>query len=277
MTSIVSAKVSGVRNSRVEFEKDFIVAFGDGLLKSSLPKVMDCPWEELRAFPTLDAALNSDEEGALLMDVVGVLGTDNIGVVLRATGFEVDEVKRTVNLYVFGCRHVHENNPSSHATSSIPNCVTPSSDVSRNVQRETLSQDLKLLTKKLVCDIFPRDDQGVFLCAEAKDPALRRPAWLMDELFRKLSAQISAQDAKKCLKYCIGYVRRNRLKQIVYASNNGTELERNKFKSEVSIWLEGPYGKAWQAGVRDRPSEILLTHLSASTSKNEKPFERYSV
>ncbi len=52
------------------------------------------------AFPTLDAALNSDEQGALLMDVVAVLDKDNIGVVLRATGFEVDEVKRIVHLYV---------------------------------------------------------------------------------------------------------------------------------------------------------------------------------
>jgi hypothetical protein len=206
MTSIVSAKVFGVRNSRVEFEKEFIVAFGDGLLKSSLPKVMDCPWEELKAFPTLDAALNYDEEGAFLMDVVAVLDTDNIGVVLRATGFEVDEVKRTINLYVFGCRHVaqtnrlsHDKKPSSHATSSIPNCLTPGNYVSRNIQRETLPQDLKLLTKKLVYDIFPRDDRGVFFCAGAKDPALRRPAWMMDELFRKLSAQILAQDAKTML------------------------------------------------------------------------------
>jgi hypothetical protein len=55
--------------------------------------------------------------------------------------------------------------------------------------------------------MFPRDDKGIFLCAESKDLALRRPTWLMDELFRKLIVEISAQEANKCLKYSVGYIR----------------------------------------------------------------------
>jgi hypothetical protein len=111
---------------------------------------LGCPWEELTAFPTLDAALNSDGEGALLTDIVAVLGTDNIGVVLRATGFEVDEVQRVVHLYVPGVMHIAqrklhyvEENPSSNATSSISNYVTPCSELSRDVQHESLPQNLK--------------------------------------------------------------------------------------------------------------------------------------
>jgi hypothetical protein len=155
---------------------------------------MDCPWEDLTAFLTLHVAQNSDEKGAFLSDVVAVLGTDNIGAILRATGFEVDEVNRTINLYVLAVKNAAPitclylaGNPSVDATNHIPNLVTTFSNVSRNVMRDTLLQDFKLLTKKLVCDIFPREDQGVFLCLKEKDPALRRPAWLMDDLFRKLS------------------------------------------------------------------------------------------
>ena len=95
----------------------------------------------------------------------------------------------------------------------------------------------------------------------------------MDELFRKLTAEISAQDANKCLKYASGYVRRQRNKQILYASNNGTELDLSKFKSEASIWAEGPYGKTWQAGVNDRPTEALLKHASACGPIVENMFQ----
>ena len=147
MTCILIAKVSGVLNSRVEFEQDFIVAFGDGRLKSSLPKALGCPWEELTAFPTLDAALNADEQGALLMDVVAGLDKDNIVVILRATGFEVDEVKQIVHLFVSRVVHLSprkllyvEETPISNLESCIPNSATPCNNVTLDVKRDSLSQ-----------------------------------------------------------------------------------------------------------------------------------------
>ncbi len=96
----------------------------------------------------------------------------------------------------------------------------------------------------------------------------------MDELFLKLNDKISPQEANKCLKYSVGYVRRQRNKRILYASNNGTELDLSKFKSEASIRAEGPYGKTWQAGVKDRPTEALLKHALACGPIVENIFQR---
>ncbi len=273
MSSILFAHVSGVIKSRVDFEKSFTVAIGDGSLKAAVPKLLNTPWEDLIVLPALEAAINGDAEGALLKDVVAQLATDNIGFILKSTGFVVDDEKRTVHFFVHGARRVatHQHVPIDENTccnassrKSLP--ASTSSDVSRSLQRQGLPQNLKLLTKKLVCDICPRDSEGVFLSSEAKDPALRKPAWVMDELFKKLSSEISVKDADSCLKFAYAYLRRERQKQINVTANKATEMECNNFKSGVSNWLEGPYGKSWEFGVRERPRQGLLCHASATTN-----------
>ena len=62
-------------------------------------------------YSTLHLALTSNEESALLRDIVAIFGrTDNIGVVPRATAFEVHKDKRIIHFYVHAVKHVAPSN-----------------------------------------------------------------------------------------------------------------------------------------------------------------------
>jgi hypothetical protein len=137
---------------------------------------------------------------------------------------------------------------------------------------------LKREIQKLVVDMFPRDSEGVTLAEAADTPSMRRPAWVMDELYHSLKLSWDKEDASKGLKYAINYVRRERLRQQRVAYNNTVEAseERAELMSQVNVWTEGPYGRAWAANMRDRPRPQQLLAVSKPTTGATQVYDRFA-
>jgi len=142
--------------------------------------------------------------------------------------------------------------------------------VARCLLREHMPRSLKCEMQKLVVDMFPRGADGVLLCEGHEDPILRRPHWVMDELYRNLLQNHSSEDACKGRKYAVRYVRREVAKER-RARLNTDEISAKsaKLESDAIIWQDGPYGKAWAANIRDRPCpQQLISCIVASDQEN---------
>ena len=131
---------------------------------------------------------------------------------------------------------------------------TSDPSVAKKALREHVSNAMKREIKKLAIDMFPRDSEGVILSESADTSSMRRPLWVMDELYRSLNTKWDRDDASKGLKYAIGYVKRERARQLRVMSCNtdDTSEERGKLKGEALLWKSGPCGKAWAADMRER-------------------------
>jgi hypothetical protein len=272
MLPIVTMNISVVRDSRVLFSDNYTVAFGDGMIRLDLPQQVGCKWEHIAAFPSLETASCPTEQGSRLVDILALLGSDNFTEVLETTGYTVNEARRSVMVWVHAARSsLLVSNPQ---TTQAEDGMTPSSVSSKSCPRDHISSSLKAETKKLIIDIFPRDEAGCYLCKEAVDPALRRPKWVLDELFRALCENHGAQEAQKCIKFAVSYLRRQRRKHILIVSGRASEEELQAFNSEVSIWKDGPHGKAWNRGMKERPPMMMLENLANTKSTCENVFNR---
>ncbi len=98
---------------------------------------------------------------------------------------------------------------------------------------------------------------------------------MTDELFRTLSSKYNSQESKLATKFAIRLIRRERLKQGIVISGGGTQVNIDTFEHEVAAWKDGPFGKAWQGGMKERPPRMLLEQLSKSTGSHEDTFARY--
>ncbi len=127
----------------------------------------------------------------------------------------------------------------------------------------------------LVKDIVPRDEFGCYLYKDADDPVLRRLAWVMDELCRTLSQNNNAREALKATRFASRFLHRQRIKQVLAISGRGSEMEVETLNFEFAAWKDGPYGKAWIGGMKERPPRMLLQQLSKSTRSREDTFARY--
>ena len=48
------------------------------MVKSDLPDIMKCKWEQIAAFPSLYIASSLDEQGSRLIDILSLLDSDNL-------------------------------------------------------------------------------------------------------------------------------------------------------------------------------------------------------
>jgi hypothetical protein len=176
------------------------------------------------------------------MDIIAFLTSNNIEVVLQSTWFTINEAKRSVNIWACATRCNNlALNPQANKTHDY---TTMCSVVSGEGLRGHIELGLKAETKKLVIDTAPRDEFGCYLCKVAVDLVLRRPKWVMDELFRGLCENYSAHEAQKGTMFASRYMHCQRLKQAVVVFGRGREIEVETFDYEVSAWMDWPYGKA---------------------------------
>ena len=107
---------------------------------------------------------------------------------------------------------------------------------------------------------------------------MKRPPWVMDELYRSLSSNWDREAASKGLQFAIRYVRRERARQvrILTSDNDETSEERQDLSFQALAWREGPYGKLWAANMRDRPRPNQLLSANAVTHDNDQVFNRCS-
>jgi hypothetical protein len=129
--------------------------------------------------------------------------------------------------------------------------------------------------KKPVKETFPRDESGSYLVDFAKDPTLRRPKWVMNELFRMMSSNYNAHESKLATKFATRFIRRECIKQGIILFGCGTQTNMETFEHEVVAWNDWPYGKAWKGGITERPPRMLLEHLSKSKTTCETTIDRY--
>ena len=80
-----------VRDSNVLSSNKYTIAFGDGVIRQDLPPKMKCTWEEIAAFPSMEAASCPSDQGSRLMDIIAFLNSGNLVEVLQSTGFAVNE------------------------------------------------------------------------------------------------------------------------------------------------------------------------------------------
>jgi hypothetical protein len=64
---------------------------------------------------------------------------------------------------------------------------TSDPSVAKKALREHVSNAMKRKIKKLVIGMFPRESERVILSEYADTPSMRRPLWVMDELYRSLN------------------------------------------------------------------------------------------
>jgi len=74
--------------------------FGEDMVKSDLPDIMECKWEQIAAFTSLEIALSYDEQGSRLIDILSLLDSDNLPVIKQSAGFTINEDIRSVNVWV---------------------------------------------------------------------------------------------------------------------------------------------------------------------------------
>jgi hypothetical protein len=112
---------------------------------------------------------------------------------------------------------------------------TSDPSVAKKALREHVSHVMKREIKKLVIDMFPRDSDAVILSESADTHFMRRPFWVMDELYRSLNTNRDRDDASKDLKYEIGYVRRERVRQlsVISCNTDDTSGERGELRGEA--------------------------------------------
>ena len=98
----------------------------------------------------------------------------------------------------------------------------------------------------------------------------------MDELYRSLTSKWDKDEASKGLRYVVGYVRRERAKQLRVMSGNtdDTSEERRELLGEALLWKSGAYGKAWAANMRDRPRPQQLLAADAATHGDDQVYQR---
>lgn len=245
---------------------NYNVKFGVALLRCAAPQILKCAWEEVVVFPSLALALNPMYSGIRLIDVVSMLSSEDIVQNLVASGFSFDGDTKVAHVWAQKtdiCVDIPQtpHNPAICPDMSSTRNLTPSaSDTSdprhaRQMLREHIPKHLKAHIQKLVVDLFPRDSDGVFLSEHADIPSMRRPSWVMDELYRSLVENFNSDYASKGMRYAQGYVRRERTRQVSIISRNldATSAEREELRSQALVWQDGPYGKAWAANVRERP------------------------
>ena len=71
--------------------RNYNLRFGLALLKQAAPQSLKCNWDELVVFPSLQAACNPSEEGIRLMDIVDMIGSDDIENNLKVSDFHIDD------------------------------------------------------------------------------------------------------------------------------------------------------------------------------------------
>ena len=212
-----------VRDSSVVSSKKYPLAFGDGMIKHDLPPAMNCKWEEIAAFPSLESASSQSDQGSRLMDILAFLKSENIAEVLQSTGFTLHEAERSFDVWACAARQTNQalTSKSTPPEENATNCSVASGALSRG----HIDVALKAETKMLVNEIFPRDEFGCYLCKDADDIVMRRPAWVMDELFRKLCNNNNAREAKAATRFASRYLHRQRIKQVLAFSGCGSEKE----------------------------------------------------
>jgi len=274
MQSLVSMNITAVRQSDVLFVKNYGVVFGEGMVKSDLPTRMKCKLEQIAAFPSLELASSIDDQGSRLIDILSFLQSANLPTMMQTAGFTINEDIRSVNVWVRAeTYNVLVSTPQ--VTTSVEESQYCDID-SREDEVDKIGPALKEDVKMLVRETFPRDESGSYLTDSAKDPTLRRPKWVMNELFRRMSSNYNAHESKLATKFAIRFIRRERLKQGIILSGGGTQANRETFEHEVAAWNDGPYGKAWKGGMKERPPpRMLLEQLSKSKTTCETTINRY--
>jgi len=253
---------------------NYPVMFGVALVRLAAPQILKCAWEEVVVFPKLESALNPSFEGIRLMDVLDMLSTDHIVTNLLASGFVLGDDNRVVHMWA------QKSSISFHTPQTLLTPIpgkptspspTPSGsennypDSSKKLLREHISKDMKRSIKSLVIDLFPRDTDGVILSDTLDSQTTRRPAWVMDELYRSLKLNYDKEEASKGLDFAKKYVKRERARQVrvVSIDSEETKGEREDLKSEAIVWREGPYGRLWAANLTDRPRPQQLLSVVA--------------
>ena len=75
----------------------------------------------------------------------------------------------------------------------------------------------------------------------------------------------------KATKFASRFLHRQRIKQVLTVSNRSSKKEVETLKFEFAAWKDGPYGKAWIGGMKERPPRMLLQ----SKGSREDTFARY--
>ena len=119
--------------------------------------------------------------------------------VLQSTGYIVDGAERSFDVWA---RAARRTNPALTSKSSPPQEDAKNFSVASGaLSRGHIDVGLKAETKMMVNDIVPRDEFGCYLCNDADNYVLRRPAWVMDKLFRTLCDNNNAREAQKATKF----------------------------------------------------------------------------
>ena len=129
---------------------------------------------------------------------------------MLSAGFTINEDIRSVTVWDRAASY-NVSVPTPQLTSSVEE--TPCSIIdSREDEVDKIGPALKEDVKKLVRETFPRDESGIYLVDSASDPSLRRPKWVMDELFGTLSSKCNSHESKLATKFAIRFIRRERIK-----------------------------------------------------------------
>ena len=267
---------------------NYNVVFGVALLRCAAPQILKCAWEEVVVFPSLERATNPLFVGIRLMDVISMLSHEDIVHNLKASGFCLEDDNSVAHMWAQKTS-IKQNHETPRHTPVPDKCScqveTPSQiDISdpslaKKALREHVSNAMKREIKQLVIDMFPRDSEGVILSESADTPSMRRPLWVMDELFRSLNTNWDKTEASKGFKYAVGYVRRERARQLRVMACNSDDAseEREELRGEALMWKSGPYGKAWAANMRDRPRPQQLLAADAATHGDDQVYKRCAL
>jgi len=98
MQSLVAMNITAVRQSNVIFANNYIVLFGEGMVKSDLLDIMKCKCEQIAAFSSLEIASSLNEQGSRLIDILSLLDSDNLPIMMQSAGFTINEDIRSVNV-----------------------------------------------------------------------------------------------------------------------------------------------------------------------------------
>ena len=110
---------------------------------------------------------------------------------MQNAGITINEDIRSVNVWVRAASYNVSVSTSQLTTSVEP---TPCSIIdSREDEVDKIGLALKENVKKLVMENSLRDESSSYLVVSASDPTLRRPKWVMDELFGTLSSKFNSQ------------------------------------------------------------------------------------
>ena len=133
MLTLIWMNVYVVRVSSLVSSNKYPLAFGDGMIKQDLPSEMNCEWEEIAAFPSMESASCQSNQGSRLMDALAFLNSENLAEVLQSTGFTIHGAERSFDVWARAARRANlaltskSNPPQEDAT----NCSVASGALSR--------------------------------------------------------------------------------------------------------------------------------------------------